>query len=105
MRLGFIQPILQLRQYRHTSSLPGYQALGIATGLAVTLHTVQFADQVQRHVGPPGFTFRLDFLCLDKFAARMRPTTQPGYFWLCRDSVVARVVIGHQIAAIAVEQA
>lgn len=99
--LGFLQPVFQLRQYRLAVLLATDKALVIVAVLEIAFDAVQFVDQVQCHVGTPGFSPRLHLLRFDEFAPGMRPAGRALNTRLCGHGVVASVVIGHQITAIA----
>ena len=105
LRLGLVQPGLELVEDRHAALLTGTQAFAVVSLFQVTLDAVELVDQVQRHVGAPGLALGLHLLRLDELAPRVGPAAQTLDASLEGHGVVAGVVVGHQVAAIAVEQA
>lgn len=73
--------------------------------LELALDTVQLVNQAQCHVGPTNLALWLYLLRFDEFAPRMSPAGQAFDTRLGSHSVVAGVVVGHQVAAIASKQA
>ena len=105
LRLGFVEPGLKLVEQWLAALLTGGQALAVAGRFLVALDAVELVDQVQRHVGAAGFALGLYLLRVDELAPRMRPAGQTFDALLRGHGVVARVVVGHQVAAVAIEQA
>ena len=105
LRLGFVQPGLELGKQRQAVLLTAVVALFIAGILESALDAVELVDHPQRDVGASGFALRLHLLRFDEFAPGMRPAGQAFDARLRGHGVVASVVIGHQITAIAGKQA
>jgi len=78
---------------------------GMVSVLQVTLDAVELVDQAQRHVGTPSLALGLHLLGIDELASRMRPAAQAFDAVACSHGVVTGVVVGHQVAAVAIEQA
>lgn len=68
------------------------------------LDAVQLVDQIQGNVCAPGFTVGLHFLRFDELAACVRPAAQSLHAVLRSQRVVTGVVVGHDIAAIAIQK-
>src|SRR5690606_22787706 len=105
LRLGLVQPGLELLQQWPAALLSVEQSSGFAGVLQVTLDTVELVDQVQRHVGAPGLALWLHLSCVDDFASGMRPAAQLFAAIPRTHGVMAGVRVRHQAAAIAVQQA
>ncbi|MNJ54838.1 hypothetical protein D3C77_502970 [compost metagenome] len=105
LRLRFLYPVFQLSQQWQAALRAGSLTIFVVTVLQVALDNIELIDQVQRDVCPPGFTLGLYFLRFDELAPRMRPAAQPLHAVLCGQCVITGVVVGHDITAIAIQQA
>jgi len=85
--------------------LADVEAFAMVSVLQVTLDAVELVDQAQRHIGTPSLALGLHLLGFDELASRMRPAAQAFDAVACSHGVVAGVVVGHQVAAVAIEQA
>lgn len=77
----------------------------VARILQVTLYAIEFVDQVQCDISASRLAFRLHFLRLNKLAPCVRPAAQTFHSGLRAQRVLTGVIIGHDVATIAIEQA
>jgi hypothetical protein len=71
----------------------------------ITLDAIKLIDQVQCDISTSRLAFRLHFLRLNKRAPCVRPAAQTFDSGLRAKRVIIGVIIGHQVATIAIEQA
>src|SRR5690554_3203715 len=105
VRLCLVQPAFQLLQDRLAFLLPDLPAHAVVRMLALTLYAIQFVDQVQGHVGTTGLAPGLSLLRLNELASSMGPASQTLNAFHSSDAVVTGIIIRHQVALIACEQA
>lgn len=103
--LRFLYPPFGLGQHRLTVRLAGQRAIFIAAFLKVALDAIELVDQIQCDVCTPDFALGLHFLRFNELAPCVRPAAQSLHSVLCGQRVVTGVVIGHDIAAIAIQHA